>query len=112
MVSGFHPQRQGGESDLSPRPKAAVTLEEVKRLASLSRLTMTRPEEERLREELSSILEYFRVVDGVAGTGETNRTIEDTSALRPDEVGPSDPDGVLRGVPRKKGRLVRAPRVF
>jgi len=97
---------------LSPRPKAAVTLEEVRRLASLSRLTMTRPEEERLREELSSILEYFRTVDGVEGTGNAVRLIQGTSDLRPDETRPSDPEGVLRGVPRKKGRLVRAPRVF
>lgn len=32
--------------------------------------------------------------------------------MRPDEVRPSDPEGVLRGVPKKRGRLVRAPRVF
>lgn len=97
---------------MSPRPKDAVTLEEVRRLASLSRLTLTRPEEERLREELSSILDYFKVVDGVAGAGNGVRMIQATSDLRPDEVRPSDPEGVLRGVPRRKGRLVRAPRVF
>ncbi|MDA4113464.1 MAG: aspartyl/glutamyl-tRNA amidotransferase subunit C [Thaumarchaeota archaeon] len=97
---------------MSRKPEAGVSLEEVRRLASLSRLTMTRPEEERLREELSSILDYFRVVDGVSGHIETGRLAEEAALLRPDEVRPSDPEGVLRGVPHKKGRLVRAPRVF
>jgi aspartyl-tRNA(Asn)/glutamyl-tRNA(Gln) amidotransferase subunit C len=98
--------------DLSRRAKAAVSLEEVRRLASLSRLTMTRPEEERMRDDLSSILDYFRVVDGVGGTAPAARLTEEAQLLRPDEVKPSDPEGVLRGVPHKKGRLVRAPRVF
>ncbi len=52
---------------MSHSTKSTVTLEEVRRLAGLSKLSMTRQEEERLREELSSILDYFRVVDGVPG---------------------------------------------
>jgi aspartyl/glutamyl-tRNA(Asn/Gln) amidotransferase C subunit len=97
---------------LSRRAKTAVSSEEVARLARLSRLTMTRPEEERLRGELSSILEYFRVVDGVGTPKAETRLKQDASSLRTDEVKPSDPEGVLRGVPHKKGRLVKAPRVF
>ena len=101
-----------GISVLSRSTKTAVTLEEVRRLAGLSKLSMTRQEEERLKGELSSILDYFRVVDGVTSAGDTEHQAQAAESLREDEVRPSDPEGVLRGVPRKKGRLVRAPRVF
>ena len=97
---------------MSRRTRTTVTPEEVRRLASLSKLSMTRQEEERLREELSSILDYFRVVDGVPATGGGVRQRQSAETLREDEVRPSDPEGVLGGVPRKKGRLVKAPRVF
>jgi aspartyl/glutamyl-tRNA(Asn/Gln) amidotransferase C subunit len=97
---------------LSRRAKAAVSLEEVRRLATLSKLTLTRPEEEQMKEDLSSILTYFKVVDGVTGISSSSRLKQEAALLRADEVKASDPDGALRGVPRKKGRLVRAPRVF
>ena len=105
-------QKRWRRSELSRKAVSTVSLEEVRRLASLSRLTMTRPEEERMREDLSAILDYFHVVDGVSGHTAAVRLSEDAASLRPDEVRPSDPEGVLRGVPHKKGRLVRAPRVF
>lgn len=87
-------------------------MDDVRRLASLSRLTITRPEEERLRKELSSILEYFRIVDGVSGPQGRAVLKQDAWTLRRDEPGSSDSEGVLKGVPHKRGRLVRAPRVF
>jgi len=97
---------------LAHKTRAAVSIEEVRRLASLSKLFLTRVEEERTRDELSSILDYFRVVDEVAGPGARSGIAQEAAGLRADEVKPSDPDGVLRGVPHRKGRLVRAPRVF
>jgi aspartyl/glutamyl-tRNA(Asn/Gln) amidotransferase C subunit len=97
---------------LSRRAKAAVSLEQVRRLATLSKLTLTRSEEEQMKDDLSSILTYFKVVDGVAGVSSPSRLKTEAALLRADEVKASDPDGALRGVPRRKGRLVRAPRVF
>ena len=85
--------------------------EQVRRLASLSRLTLTGPEEETLTGEFSSILGYFRVVDGVGDAIDTESPSV-ANVTRPDEVAPSDPEGVMKGVPRRRGRLVRAPRVF
>ena len=92
--------------------KSTISADEVKRLGQLSRLNLSPSEEEKLREQLSSILEYFRVVDGVKGMAQSGGAGEDASQLRKDEVGPSDPEGVLKAVPQKKGRLVKAPRVF
>jgi aspartyl/glutamyl-tRNA(Asn/Gln) amidotransferase C subunit len=94
------------------KAKTKITAEEVRRLGELSRLAMSPSEEEALREQLSSIIDYFRVVDGVEDSFRIDRTTVEASDLREDEVGPSDPEGVLRGVPQKKGRLVKAPRVF
>jgi len=88
-----------------------MTLDQVRRLASLSRITLTASEEERLIGEFSSILEYFSVVDKV-GDVPTPGSPSEANVMRPDEVEPSDPEGVLKGVPRRRGRLVRAPRVF
>ena len=94
------------------KTKTNITAEEVRRLGELSRLNMSASEEAALREELSSIIGYFRVVDGVRMDVKIEKASEDPSSLRKDEVGPSDPEGVLKNVPQKKGRLVKAPRVF
>ena len=55
------------KSDLSRRAKAPVSpsvdARQVERLADLSRLSLAPHEAERLRGELSSILEYFAVLD-------------------------------------------------
>lgn len=99
----------------APRRKeetaAAITLDDVRRLAGLSRLTISASDEEKLIREFSAILDYFRVVDEVVATVETPAA-RGPNVVRPDVPAPSDPEGVLKGVPRRKGRLVRAPRVF
>lgn len=59
---------------MSHRAKTAVSEEEVRRLASLSKLNMTGVEEGKLREELSSIVEYFHVVDAVPSSETKIRT--------------------------------------
>jgi aspartyl/glutamyl-tRNA(Asn/Gln) amidotransferase C subunit len=98
---------------LSPRKsKPTITADQVRQLANLSRLTLTESQEQELRKELSSILEYFSAVDGVDSNLPLDKITQDASTLRADEVGPSDPEGVLNGVPQRKGRLVKAPRVF
>jgi aspartyl/glutamyl-tRNA(Asn/Gln) amidotransferase C subunit len=93
------------------RASETITLDQVRRLAGLSRLTLSSAEEEKLTREFWSILEYFRVVDKV-GDSPAPESDSVGNSLRPDEVGPSDPEGVMKGVPRRKGRFVRAPRVF
>lgn len=85
---------------------------QVGRLAELSRLSLSSQEAERLRGELSSILEYFAALDKV-DVSEIGRTEDAAPAtLREDSVRPSTPDEILQGVPRRKGRYVKAPRVF
>jgi aspartyl/glutamyl-tRNA(Asn/Gln) amidotransferase C subunit len=91
----------------------AIDLRQVERLAGLSHLSLTRHEAERLREEFAAILEYFATLDGVdVGSAPALQEALPGSGTREDVVGPSFPREVLEGVPQKKGRYVRAPRVF
>jgi aspartyl/glutamyl-tRNA(Asn/Gln) amidotransferase C subunit len=102
---------------LSRRPKTSKTpsvdLHQVERLADLSRLSLGPQEAEQLRGELSSILGYFAALDkvDVSRSPRAPETPQD-GGLREDVVGPSTPEEILKGVPQRKGRYVRAPRVF
>lgn len=88
-------------------------LRHVERLADLARLTLASGEGERLGEELSSVLDYFATLDKVdLSTSPPARESPKPGGTREDVAGPSDPDPILEGVPERKGRLVRAPRVF
>jgi len=89
-----------------------VDARQVERLAELSRLSLSPKEAERLRGELSSILEYFAALDEVDVSNAGPPTEAASGGLRDDEVRPSAPDEILQGVPQRKGRYVRAPRVF
>ncbi len=90
----------------------SVDAAQVERLAELSRLSLSPQEAERLRGELSSILEYFAALDKVDASKAGPSEEAASGGLREDEVRPSTPDEILQGVPQRKGRYVRAPRVF
>ena len=102
---------------MSRRPKTlkppSVDLRQVQRLADLSRLSVGPQEAERLGSELTSILGYFAVLDKANLTKDVTLHESGTEgAQREDVVRPSNPDEILAGVPQRKGRYVRAPRVF
>jgi len=90
-----------------------VDLPQVERLAELSRLSLGPGEAEKLRGELSSILGYFAAIDKVEvpSSSPASEPSKD-GGLRDDLVRPSTPEAILEGVPQRKGRYVRAPRVF
>lgn len=93
-----------------------ISSQQVRRLGELAKLNIAQEDEEKLREELSAVLGYFDVIDGATGEGSKDDDPLERPAeprdLRPDEPRASDPDGVLKGVPQRRGRLVKAPRVF
>jgi aspartyl/glutamyl-tRNA(Asn/Gln) amidotransferase C subunit len=101
---------------LSRKSKAqrppSVDARQVERLAELSRLSLGQEEAERLRGELSSILEYFAALDKVDVSRTSAAQDSASGGLREDVVRPSTPEEILQGVPQRKGRYVRAPRVF
>jgi aspartyl/glutamyl-tRNA(Asn/Gln) amidotransferase C subunit len=90
-----------------------IDLRQVERLAELSRLALTPQEAERMRGEFAAILDYFAALDRVHfPKGALAEEASAESGMRDDVVGPSIPRELLEGVPQKKGRYVRAPRVF
>jgi aspartyl/glutamyl-tRNA(Asn/Gln) amidotransferase C subunit len=89
-----------------------VDARQVERLAELSRLSLGQQEAERLRGELSSILGYFAALDKADTSGTTVSLDSAMGGVREDVVRPSTPEELLQGVPQRKGRYVRAPRVF
>jgi aspartyl/glutamyl-tRNA(Asn/Gln) amidotransferase C subunit len=92
--------------------KTKISAAQVRQLGNLAKISMTESEEKKMKDDLASILEYFDIVDRVKDDVGVDHPEVGPAELRRDEVGPSDPDGVMRGVPQRKGRYVKAPRVF
>ena len=101
---------------MSPKTKPASSIDigQVEWLAQLSRLSLGPREAGRLRGELSSILDYFAALDRVdiEKLPKAAEGVATASGRRDDVVRPSDADEILSGAPEKKGRYVKAPRVF
>ena len=82
----------------------ALTLADVEHVATLARLGLTADEKERLREQLSSILEHINALAELdtEAIPPTAQVIEITNVLRDDAARPSLPrDLVLSNAPRQ-----------
>jgi aspartyl-tRNA(Asn)/glutamyl-tRNA(Gln) amidotransferase subunit C len=92
-----------------------LSREEVKRLALLARLGLDEDEVERLREQLSNILENFEVLQQVDTTDvpPTAHSIALENVLREDEPGPSLPaEQVLANAPNREGDFFKVRAVL
>ncbi len=92
-----------------------LTREEVLHIARLARLGLTEDEIDRMREQLSNILENFEILKQVDTTGvpPTAQSIALQNVMRDDEVAPSLPaDEVLANAPRKEGDFFRVRAVL
>ena len=85
---------------------------EVERLAGLARLSLSPQEAQKFGTDLSSILDYFATLDKVDVSRAPEQGEEGGQGLRDDVVQPSTSVEILLGVPQRKDRFVRAPRVF
>ncbi len=95
------------------REKQLVSREQVARIATLAKLSLSPQDEEKYSRELSVILEYFKVLDKAnVDKASTAQISERANSFRGDEIIKTDPEPILAGVPKKKGRFVKAPRVF
>jgi aspartyl-tRNA(Asn)/glutamyl-tRNA(Gln) amidotransferase subunit C len=83
-----------------------LTTDEVKAVAELARLHLSPEELERMRDQLSSILDHIATLDELdtAAISPTAQVIDLTNVMREDEVRPSlSPEAVLANAPRKNG---------
>lgn len=92
-----------------------LSREEVQHIARLARLGLTEAELERLREQLSNILENFQILQQVDTTDvpPTAQAIPLQNIVRDDKVAPSLPaDDVLANAPQREGELFRVKAVL
>jgi aspartyl-tRNA(Asn)/glutamyl-tRNA(Gln) amidotransferase subunit C len=93
----------------------ALTIEEVQHVARLSRLRLDAEEMERMREQLSGILDYIAMlqeveVDGVEPTAQVTGL---TSVWRADAItGGLTPEAALRNAPDRSDTMFRVKAVF
>ena len=92
-----------------------ITTEEVRHIATLARVGMTNDEVERMRDQMSNILEQFDVLRQVdtGGVELTGSLTGRQTVMRDDRVGASaDRDDVLSNAPRRQGDLIRVRAVL
>ncbi|WP_029215352.1 Asp-tRNA(Asn)/Glu-tRNA(Gln) amidotransferase subunit GatC [Kallotenue papyrolyticum] len=93
----------------------ALTLEEVRHVAHLARLRLSAEELARMRQQLSSILDYMQMLQEVevGGVPPTAQVTDVVNVLRPDEVRPSLPvDEALAGAPAREDGYFKVKAVF
>ena len=82
------------------------------RIAELAKIHLSQQEKEEYSTELSTILDYFNVIDSVPDVPSAYVAAANvTNAFRDDQIVVTDPEPILAGVPERKGRFVKAPRV-
>ncbi len=87
-----------------------LSREDVLNIALLARLGLTEAEIDRLREQLSDILENFEVLQQIDTTGiqPTAQSVALQNVVKEDEVGTSlTQDEILANAPRKEGEFFR-----
>ena len=89
--------------------------ETVRRYAALSKIDLSMAEEESLSDEMSSVLEYFKVLSELEITdveATLSLAVEKTTDLREDEPVKCDPDDILALSSSRKGRFVKSPSII
>ncbi len=93
----------------------ALTAEEVRHIATLARVALSPEEVERLRVQLSGILEHFQVLNDIdtEDVPPTAQALDLPSVQRADEVQPSLPRvEALRNAPRTEDGYIRVRAVL
>ena len=92
-----------------------LTTEEVRHIALLARVGMTDAEIERMRDQMSNILEQFEVLGQVdtEDVEPTGHSADLDTVMRDDEVTPSvSKEDVLFNAPHREGDLIRVRAVL
>jgi aspartyl-tRNA(Asn)/glutamyl-tRNA(Gln) amidotransferase subunit C len=92
-----------------------LSKEEVQHIALLARLGLTEADTERFQDQLSNILENFRILEQVdtKDTPPTAQSIPLVNVTRPDEVSPSLPQNdVLANAPLQESDFFRVKAVL
>ena len=90
-----------------------ITRDQVKHLAWLARVKISKAEEQKYAKEMNEILKYFKKLDEAEteGVEPTHHVAEIVNITRKDEPQPNPSEQVLGVAPATKGRFVKAPRI-
>jgi aspartyl-tRNA(Asn)/glutamyl-tRNA(Gln) amidotransferase subunit C len=93
--------------------RGIISEEEVKHLAELARIELSNREIASLRIQVNEILDYFRKIDEVDthNVQPTYHVQDIVNVFREDKPEKPEPDELLKNVPRKKDRYIKAPRI-
>jgi aspartyl-tRNA(Asn)/glutamyl-tRNA(Gln) amidotransferase subunit C len=94
-----------------------LSLQDVRRIASLARLDLSPEEEQLFAGQLSAILDYVKQLEELDVSGVEPMThalaAGEAPALRADEVRPSlEPERALGGAPARQGTAFLVPRII
>ena len=92
-----------------------LSIDEVRRIAQLARLTLTPEDERTFAGQLSAILEYVEQLRGldVSGVEPMTHALADAAPLREDEVLPSlAPERALANAPAREDTCFKVPRII
>jgi aspartyl-tRNA(Asn)/glutamyl-tRNA(Gln) amidotransferase subunit C len=92
-----------------------IDRKDVEHVARLTRLALTEPELERMREQLNSILAHLDTLRAVPteGVEPTSHAVDIVNVMREDEIAPClSHDAALANAPDRSGELFRVPRII
>jgi aspartyl-tRNA(Asn)/glutamyl-tRNA(Gln) amidotransferase subunit C len=92
-----------------------IDRKDVEHVARLTRLALTEPELERMREQLNSILAHLDTLRAVPteGVEPTSHAVDIVNVMREDEIAPClSQDAALANAPDRSGELFRVPRII
>jgi aspartyl-tRNA(Asn)/glutamyl-tRNA(Gln) amidotransferase subunit C len=93
----------------------AITREEVLHVARLARLALPDAEVDRLRDQLSGLLDYMKQLDRLdtRDVVPTSHAVEMGTPFREDEARPfGDREALLKNAPDRAGDFFRVPRII
>lgn len=93
----------------------SLSIEEVRKVARLARLSLTPEEEERYQRQLSAILAYAEELKGLdtSQTAPTAHALDTPILYREDVVKPSlPPEEAVRNAPERAGASIAVPKII
>jgi aspartyl-tRNA(Asn)/glutamyl-tRNA(Gln) amidotransferase subunit C len=90
-----------------------ITIEQVKHLAWLARIKIADSEMGKYAEDMGEILKYFKKLDelNTEGVEPTHHVVDIVNVMREDEPQTKLAENILKIVPSKKDRFIKAPRI-
>lgn len=94
-----------------------VSIEGIEKLASLSRIALSREEKERMRSEFDAILGYVAAIQEVSAgsTGRSRSIVAQVNVLRED-ANPHESglytDALLSAAPQREGQYIRVKKIL